>query len=230
MKTLIVVLAITAAIPCSARLRKKEKEPTPLDRYIAEAESRSSTATPPTTSPGSLWSDNARLGDLSLDIRARRIDDLVTIIVSDRASAISKGTVKSARSSAAKAQVDSLAGPRKSGWLPNLASLSSDTKLSGEGETTRENLLTTTLTARVVSVMPNGNLIVEGTKNVGVNGEGQLVTIRGVVRQYDLSTTNAVASNQLGQLEVFVNGKGVVGDVVRRPNILYRLLLGVLPF
>ena len=229
MKTRRSILVLCCAGLLSARGKPKQPEVTPLDRYIDEAEGRVRSDDGGNT-PGSLWSASARLTDLPLDLRARRIDDVVTIVVSDRASAISKGTVKSARSSSARASVDSLAGPRKTGWLPNLAGLSSDTKLSGEGETSRENLLTTTLTARVTHVLPNGFLVVEGTKNVGVNGEGQTVAVRGVVRPYDISPGNAIASNQLSQLEVKVNGKGVVGDVVRRPALLYRILLGILPF
>ena len=62
-------------------------------------------------------------------------------------------------------------------------------------------------------------------------GEGItfLVTPR-LVRPLDVSPGNAVFSDQLAELEIAVNGKGVVGDAVRRPNILYRILLGLLPF
>jgi len=228
-KSRILVVGICCVGLLSARGKPKLPEPSPIDKYIYDAEHRAQTDEGGAT-PGSLWSPSARLSDLPLDLRARRVDDLVTIVVSDRASAIIKGTVKSARTSTARASVDSLAGPRKTGWLPNMVGLASDTKLSGEGETTRENVLTTTLTARVTHVLPNGFLVVEGTKNVGVNGEGQLVTVRGVVRPVDLSPLNAVVSNQLGELEVKVNGKGVVADVVRRPALLYRILLGILPF
>ncbi len=63
-----------------------------------------------------------------------------------------------------------------------------------------------------------------------MNGERQLITVRGVVRPEDLNSANSVPSNLLGDLEVQVNGKGVVGDAVRRPMFLYRLLLGLLPF
>lgn len=79
-------------------------------------------------------------------------------------------------------------------------------------------------------MLPNGYLVVEGTKDVNVNGEGQFISVRGVVRPYDLSAANAVFSNQLAHLEINVNGKGVVGDAVRRPALLYRILLGLLPF
>lgn len=223
------LLILCGAVVLSAKGKPKETPLSPIDQYIQDAQRNAGPAAAEST-PGSLWSPSARMTELPLDLRARRVDDIVTIIVEDRASAVAKGSVRSARNSSARASVDTLLGPRTSGWLPNLAGLSSDTKLDGEGETARENLLTTTLTARVTHVLPNGNLVVEGTKDVAVNAERQLITVRGVVRPYDLSPRNAVASNQLAQLEIKVNGKGVVGDAVRRPALLYRILLGVLPF
>jgi len=50
------------------------------------------------------------------------------------------------------------------------------------------------------------------------------------VRPADIDPTNSVLSNRLGDIEVRVNGKGVVNDSIRRPNFLYRLLLGIFPF
>ena len=79
-------------------------------------------------------------------------------------------------------------------------------------------------------VLPNGALLIEATKDVQINSERQTITVRGVVRPADIDPTNSVQSNRLGDIEVRVNGKGVVGDSIRRPNFLYRLLLGVLPF
>jgi flagellar L-ring protein precursor FlgH len=90
--------------------------------------------------------------------------------------------------------------------------------------------MTTTLTARVAHVLPNGYLVLEGAKNVTVNSEAQMVTVRGIARPTDISPGNLVRSDRLAQLEVRLNGKGVVGDAVRRPFFLYRLLLGLLPF
>jgi flagellar L-ring protein precursor FlgH len=181
-------------------------------------------------SPGSLWSPDARLGDLASDLRARRVDDVLTIVVEERASALSRGSVSSSRKSSANARIDAVAGPRTTGWMPNLASLSSDRKLDGQGETVRETVLSTVLTARVTHVMPNGNLIIEAAKNVTVNSETQKVIVRGMVRPVDVSTGNAIRSDQIGMLEVSVAGKGLDGDAVRQPNALYRLLLGLLPF
>ena len=90
--------------------------------------------------------------------------------------------------------------------------------------------MTTTISARVTHVLVNGNLVVEGTKNLNVNSENQLITIRGVIRPIDLDTTNTVLSARLANMEIQVDGKGIVNDAIRRPNFLYRLLLGLLPF
>ncbi len=90
--------------------------------------------------------------------------------------------------------------------------------------------LTTTLTARVTHVLPNGYLVVEGSKDIQINSEHQAITVRGVVRPTDLTPGNVVRSDHLAQMEIRLNGKGVVNDAVRRPFILYRLLMGLLPF
>ena len=79
-------------------------------------------------------------------------------------------------------------------------------------------------------MLPNGNLLLEGAKEVQVNSERQAVMVRGVIRPADLAPGNVVTSDRLAQLEVRVNGRGVVGDAVRRPFFLYRILLGLLPF
>ena len=104
------------------------------------------------------------------------------------------------------------------------------TALNGSGTTSRGATLTATLSARVTHVLPNGYLVLEGTKDVQVNSEHQVVTVRGVIRPADLSTGNIISSNQIAQMEIKIDGKGVVNDAVRRPNILYRILLGILPF
>jgi flagellar L-ring protein precursor FlgH len=221
---------VSTLLLCSVAFGKKPQAPqmSPLEEYI-QAAGQHGSATQERTS-GSLWSPDARLGDLGSDLRARHVDDVVTIVVEERASAVSRGSVSSSRASSANARVDAALGPRKSGWLPNLASVSGQRKLDAQGETVRETVLNTVLTARVIQVLPNGNLVIEAAKAVTVNTETQRVMVRGVVRPFDLTTANAVRSDQIAMLEVSVAGKGVIGDAVRQPNILYRLLLGLLPF
>jgi flagellar L-ring protein precursor FlgH len=224
-----VVLALAGAGWGMAAKGPKKPEIKPLDRYVMDAEARA--AAGPSGSPGSLYEDGGRLGDLARDRRAALLDDIVTIVVADRASAVSRGGTTSKRQTAAKASVTAMGGPTPTpGPLSGLADLSGESKLTGQGETSRGSSIDATLSARVVKVLPNGNLILEGHKQVLVNSEWQLVTVRGVARWTDIGSSNRIAAERLAELEVLVNGKGVVNDAIRRPNIIYRLLLGLLPF
>jgi flagellar L-ring protein precursor FlgH len=157
------------------------------------------------------------------------VDDVLTIVVAEQASAVTTGATKTSRTSSTKNSITALGGASPAA-LANLANVSGDTELNGQGTTSRTTALSTTLTARITHVLPNGGLVVEASKEIQVNSEHQTITVRGVVRPADIDPTNSVLSNRLAQLEVRVNGKGVVGDAIRRPFILYRILLGLLPF
>jgi flagellar L-ring protein precursor FlgH len=222
----VLALAVCAA-PAAARRPPAAKGAQPAP---APAASIGSPA-PAAASPGSLYVPGGRYADLGRDFRASQIGDIVTILVEDKASALSKGATSSSRQSAAKASVTSLAGPlRAAGPLANLAAAESDRKLDGQGETSRESEITTSLAARVTQVLPNGDLALEGAKEVAINSEKQRIIVRGVARWNDLTPANRIRSERLADLQILIEGKGVVQDAIRRPNFLYRLLLGLLPF
>jgi flagellar L-ring protein precursor FlgH len=185
----------------------------------------------PVSTAGSTWTPASRLLDLGSDVRARQVDDMVTVLVAEAVSADVTGVTKTSRASAATATIPAIGGLTKvTGAWTNLLNLSSNTSLDGEGATSRQTDFTTTLAARVTHVLPNGYLVVEGYKDIQVNSERQTVMVRGVVRPADLDTTNTVYSYHMAQVEVRIVGKGAVNDVARRPNPVYRFLLGLLPF
>jgi flagellar L-ring protein precursor FlgH len=179
-------------------------------------------------SPGSLYVSNGRLAAATRDLKAANIGDILTILVNDTASAVATGATNTARKTSAKSSLALLgsSNPR----LANLLTTSGDQELQSQGTTSRNMALTTTISARVTAIGPDGSLAVEGVKNIGVNSEKQTVVVRGLVRPVDLTTANTVTSGQVADLSIQVNGKGVVGDAIRRPHFLYRLLLGLLPF
>ena len=182
-------------------------------------------------SPGSLFVPSGRLADSTRDLRASQIDDVVTIVVAENASAVASGATNTSRKSSVANSITSLAGVLPpAGRLANLANLANAQQLQGTGQTSRNLTLSTTLSARVVEVTPNGTLVVEGTKDIAVNSEKQNIRVRGLVRPEDLTTANTVLSTQVANLQVQIAGKGVVNDNIRRPNWLYRALLGLLPF
>lgn len=183
------------------------------------------------SAPGSAFSEAGRFADLATDFRARRVGDVITILVSDRLNATSQGTSASSRKSSANSNITRLLGqPSALGALANLANLTGDSKLDGAGATNRSNVLTTTLSGRIVEVLPNGDLVVQATKDVGVNSEKHQVAIRGVVRWNDIAANNIVRSDRIAMMNIQLNGKGLVSDAIRRPNFLYRMLMGILPF
>ena len=225
------LLTAVKTTQAKSKAKLKPDEVSALDQYVVDAMSRAAPSPQNGGSPGSLWSTSALLSDLARDLRASRIDDLVTIQVTEKADASSTGDTKTSRQSGAKSNIASLLGPTAAkGALANLASINSATNLQGQGATTRQTALTTTLSGRVTRVLPNGFLVVEGHKDTMINSERQIVSVRGVVRPADLGPGNSISSDRLAQLELRINGKGVVGDAIRRPNFLYRFLLGLLPF
>jgi flagellar L-ring protein precursor FlgH len=185
MKLLISVLLI-GSLTLAAKKKAAAPPQSPLDHFVTDARARSAAA--PAATPGGIWAPGSRLADAARDLKASQIDDMITVLVVETASAVAKGT------------------------------------------TSRDVVISTTLTARVSGVLPNGAMLVEATKDVEINSERQTITVRGIVRPADVASDNTVRSDRLGQLEVRVNGKGVVGDAIKRPFILYRLLLGLLPF
>lgn len=229
----IITLALCLAISLPGADKKKNKKPTEpsaLDKYVIDA--MRSSASPEAAHPsGSVWSPNAMFANLGLDLKATRINDLITIVVNENTSAVATGDVKTARTSNAQSSIQAAGGlTRAAGPWANLAKTNTATALQGQGSTSRGATLTTTMSARITNVLPNGYLLVEGVKRVQVNSENQIITVRGVVRPVDLDVSNSIASNRVAQMEVQVNGKGVIGDSIHRPWFLYRLLLGLLPF
>jgi flagellar L-ring protein precursor FlgH len=228
MQTIAIVMLFAGL--AAAEKPKKQPEKPALDQTLEQIAAAQGTERQ-TVQPGSLWTPNALFSDLSSDLRARRVGDIVTILVQEKASAVSSGTVKTQRNSSLQSNIAALGGiTRAAGPLANLAKVGTNSSLDGQGATTRDTTLNATISAVVTQVLPNGSLVIQGTKNVKINSENQVLGLRGIVRSADLTAANMVSSDRVAQMDLQVNGKGVVADSVRRPFILYRLIMGILPF
>lgn len=93
----------------------------------------------------------------------------------------------------------------------------------GEGETTRNNTVVATIAARVVGMEPNGNIVLEGKKNISVNSERTTLGVTGIARKKDVTDDNTIDSSKMLDLNFSVDGKGVVDGVNRRGLISYLL-------
>jgi len=224
-----IALLLAGPVYASGKKPKKSTQPGALDKYLQDALKQP--VAPVQPSAGSLWSSASRLTDVGSDVRAAQVDDLVTIVVNESASAVATGATQTSRASSATNAITSLFAPKSPGGaLANLLNTNSTQTLNGSGTTSRGTTITATLSARVTHVLPNGYLVLEGTKDVLVNSEHQMVNVRGVIRPADLTAGNIITSNQIAQMEIRIDGKGVVNDAIRRPFFLWRLLLGILPF
>jgi flagellar L-ring protein precursor FlgH len=164
---------------------------------------------------------------LAFDPRARRVNDLITIHVIESIAASGTADSALAKSSDSKVGVANLVGLEKK--LPSvvdptsLIGLKSDNNFKGSGATNRTGDLTANLTARVAEVLPNGDLVVEGIREIEINGDRQIVVLSGVVRVADIGPNNMVASTSIGQLRIRYFGNGLMKDNLK-PGWLVRVL------
>jgi flagellar L-ring protein precursor FlgH len=227
----LVVVATVLAAPASAQpsgksaAPKKGEKAAPSDnydelfqRYLLAARA---TASAP-TAPGDLW-----MAGLMGDFRARKVNDLVTVNVVENITALGSADSNLDKKSNASASVANLFGVESKlpGWIDpaSLASLGSNTSFKGGGSTTRSGSLSAAMTTRVVEVLPNGDLALEGVREVEINGDRQMLVLTGVARVRDISPGNVVPSTAIGQMRIRYFGRGLIKDNLS-PGILVRVL------
>jgi flagellar L-ring protein precursor FlgH len=167
------------------------------------------------------------MSNLTLDARARSVNDLVTVRVIETINGVGSADSSLDKNSKAKAGVAQAFGAESfyPSWLDasNLVGAASDTQFKGGGTTARSSELTATMTARVVEVLPNGDLVLEGAREIDINGDRQIVVLTGVVRQADVGRNNVVLSPAVGQLRIRYFGRGLIKDNLK-PGWLVRAL------
>jgi flagellar L-ring protein precursor FlgH len=211
------ILAMGCSLPNAhdASLITKPKIP-----YVEEA------PPPEPLSEGSLWQDRPVVGDL----RANRLNDLVTIKISESTSAISKADVTTARDGSNNLNTGGLFGSLANlGTATDKRTTATTNKFKGNGTTGRSATFNTTVTARVVKVLNNGNLIFEGFRDIQLNNESQRLYVAGLVDPRRLDASNTTTSDQVAELRVGYGGKGVVDETLK-PGFISRLLNLIWPF
>jgi len=185
-------------------------------------------------SNGSIW--QASSGGLVEDFKARMRGDTVTVVITENASASKSATTSTNRTTAVSAGIPNMMGLETnmtgiSKWMDLSKLLNADTssKYDGSGSTTRKENLSATITARVVDVLANGNLLIEGRRNVKVNNEDQIIVLEGTVRPKDISPDNIVSSAQIADARITYSGKGIVSDR-QKPGWLMNIIDQVWPF
>ncbi len=158
---------------------------------------------------------------LFTDIKAHKIGDIITVIISEQNRASNQVTSKSEKSTKTELQGGPGSGPLD--FIP-LFGLGGSNKNSfdGKGENSRNNTLRAKMTVTVTNIKPNGDLIIEGTRTLGISGDKETIVLTGVVRQKDISPNNTINSYQIADAEINFTGKGQ-SQSGSRPGFITRL-------
>jgi flagellar L-ring protein FlgH len=185
-------------------------------------------------SSGSIW--QASSTGLSEDFKARRKGDILTIVISENASASKAAKTDTDRSSAIHAGIPNFLGLENTDFvkrnfadLSNLINASAESKFAGSGSTSRNETLNASISAKVIDVLPNGNLLVEGRRNVKVNNEDQIIVVEGTVRPSDIGTNNVINSIYIADARISYTGKGIISDR-QKPGWLMNIVDQLWPF
>lgn len=234
----ICLMGLCACSTGTADKAKANQDPTVGEDLLAiktDLEKKQAAAYQPPAS-GSLWTEHNDMGSLFTNPKARRIGDIVTIRIVESSSATNKASTQTGRSSSVSASVDGFFG-LENDYPANTASFNPfsrvaggvENEFDGSGTTKRSGDLTATITARVVDILPNGNLIVMGSREVMVNREKQEITLSGIVRPRDISSENIILSNYIADAKISYSGSGVINDR-QGPGWLARAIDKIWPF
>jgi flagellar L-ring protein precursor FlgH len=221
------VLALAFSSGCGPKSVRTASSAGALEAYVAESKAANTEAG---ACEGSLWVSHGARTDLFRDPKAREVNDVVTLRVLESTQASAAADSKNSKTTSANAGYDAFFGVQnKIKELPNLVSGKAANTFEGSGATTRNTTLSTNMTARVVDVLPNGNLVIEGVREIRLNNENQTLYLTGVVRPTDISRNNVVLSSAVAQMTVRLQGHGMVSQHVN-PGWLYKILNNIMPF
>ncbi|OGS36341.1 MAG: hypothetical protein A2293_06465 [Elusimicrobia bacterium RIFOXYB2_FULL_49_7] len=166
-------------------------------------------------------SADARHFSLYGDKKAKRVDDVITVLINEEASAANKNNTNSEEQSGAGFETAS----NRSGLMRFLPSWGFSGKnnvdYTGKGETTKRGQLTAKVTARIVEVQDNGNLLIQGSKMVEINNEREVIHVSGIIRPDDILSDNTVFSHSIADAKITYTGDGTLSNA-SKPGVITR--------
>ena len=167
---------------------------------------------------GSLWNDNT---NWFADARPGRVGDVITVLVDERTDAKDEATMDVSKTS--NANVND--GANGTGILSFIRGLTftSTNSATGDGSSERKHHATATLACLVTEVLPNGNLVIEGTRDIRTSEETLQLQLAGVIRPQDVNADNQISSQLVANAEISVKGRGVLTRS-QKPGIITQIL------
>jgi flagellar L-ring protein precursor FlgH len=168
---------------------------------------------------GKKYSENIA-ASLFSDKRAYQVGDVVTILIIEysigqhEAGTETESDNPCGGSAVGSGDLSDINYGASAGW---------NNKFGGTGGTKRQGSLEGTMSARIVEITPEGNLVIEGERMITVNGENQITTLRGTIRPEDVSGQNTVYSYRIADAEITYTGKGDVNSA-QKPGLITRII------
>lgn len=172
-------------------------------------------------SAGSLWLNGRDLYS-SQGAQEFKAGDIITVVISEAATAQQAATTNSQDDS----ELEIKSNPQIPFFKKVVSQFIGKSEIKntwkGNGTTTRSGKLDGTVTTTIMEILPNGNLLLEGTRSVRVNRETQLLRVKGVARPRDISSTNQIKSSLLANADIKYEGKGSVGST-QKPGLMTQI-------
>lgn len=234
-KAIIPILLLSGVAAVSAQDKKPKKpkgQPKLTVVEVNETPPKIQVYQPPRPTNGSLFTDGATNADLLSDFKARNTGDLVFVdVVEANTANVSSNASRERESGNLGGLVPLVAGLPINGAAavaPVMGELGRR-EFEGRGTTGRTSIVRSRITARVVEVLPNGDLRIEAVKLVKINKETEQLAVTGIVRKNDLARDNSIPTTLVGDLRVEFNGKGIA-SADNGPGWLWRLFDKINPF
>jgi len=166
----------------------------------------------------SLWKADTSPSSIVADKKARRVGDIVTIVVQQNTGATRNNNTTTAKQTAVDASISSfLYGPAASGLMTKggnypAMNFSGKNTYSGGGQINNAETITDQLAVRVIDVLPNGNLVVEGRRHTAFSGEKQDAILRGTIRYDDILANNTIYSYNVADASIQFVSHGTITD------------------
>lgn len=170
-----------------------------VEEYRKDSEAKKLNSTP------SLWTGGGSNSSLFLDYKNRSIGEIVTINIMESSFSTNSVNTDTTKESSSNSVANSIFGIPLSKYNTNAKSSSN---FKGGGKRSKRDTVTGTMSARVVEVMPSGNVVLEGHKEILVDNEKQVITLSGIARLRDINLENTINSTDLADTKISYNGKG----------------------
>lgn len=170
---------------------------------------------PGTAAAASLWVDGTNLVG---DKKPGKVGDIVTVLVRENTKTKDKG-----KTNVTKTNDNSVSDGTGIFSFLKAFGFNSKSDMKGDGSTERTHVAQTSITCLVTDMLPNGNLIIEGTRDVTTHEENLELKIVGVIRPEDVDANNNILSDRIANAEIGIKGRGALTRI-QKPGLLTQIL------